>query len=140
MSSTGDHHLPKSNGRAEVAVKKVKRFLLTCTGPSGSLNTDKFLRGMLQLRNTPDPDYRLSPAQIVYGRPLRDAFSFLNRKNKFENDSIPSIWKDAWKLKEEALRTRFVHSLETLGEKTRPLPDLGIGDSFYSKSDWSASH
>ena len=43
------------------------------------INTDKFLRGMLQLRNTPDPDCKLSPAQILFGRPLRDAFSFVDR-------------------------------------------------------------
>ena len=95
------------------------------------INTDKFLRGMLQLRNTPDPDCKLSPAQILFGRPLRDAFSFINRRNKFENNSIAPVWSDAWKLKEEALRTRFVHPLEALGEKTRPLPVLGVGDRVF---------
>ena len=67
-------YFPQSNGQAEVAVKKVKRFLLSCIGPSGSLKTDRFLCGMLQLRNTPDPDCKLSPAQIVFGRPLRCFF------------------------------------------------------------------
>ena len=58
----GIHHLmssayfPQSNGRAEVAVKTAKRLLLSNLSPSGSLNTDKFLRAVLQLRNTPDPD------------------------------------------------------------------------------------
>ena len=131
-----DHRLssayfPQSNGRAEVAVKKVKRFIGTCIGPSGSLNTDKFLQGMLQLRNTPDPDCKLSPAQILFGRPLRDAFSFVNRVNKFRNEAISPVWKDAWRSKEEALRTRFVRSFETLGEKTRALPDLFVGDRVF---------
>ena len=70
---------PQSNGRAEVAVKKAKRFLLSCIDPSGSLNNDKFLHGLLKIRNTPDKDCNLSPAQIVFGRPLQDAFSFVNR-------------------------------------------------------------
>ena len=108
----------------------VQKWLLRKSNgnPSGSLNTDKFLRG---LRNTPDPDYKLSPAQILFGRPLRDAFSFINRRNEFENYSMAPVCADAWKLKEEALRTRFVHSLETMGEKTRPLPVLGIGDRVF---------
>ena len=59
----GVHHrisssyFPQSNGRAEVAVKKVKWFLVSCIHPSGSLNTDAFRRGMLHLRNTPDPEH-----------------------------------------------------------------------------------
>ena len=61
--STAYH--PQSNGRAEVAVKKAKRLLKTCIGPNGSLNNDQFMMGMLQLRNTPDPDCKLSPAQII---------------------------------------------------------------------------
>ena len=34
-------------------------------------------------------------------------------------------------VKKEALRTRFVRSLEILGEKSRPLPDLSIGDRVF---------
>ena len=98
-------YFPKSNGRAEVAVKKVKRFLLSCIWPSGTLDTDNFLQGMLQLRNTPDRDCNVSPAQILFGRPLRDAFSFVNRYIKFDNPAIDKIWKEVWKSKELALRT-----------------------------------
>ena len=86
---------------------------------------------MLQLRNTPDPDCKLSPAQIVFGRPLRDAFSFVNRCVKFENKLINPLWKDAWKVKEEALRARFVKSVETLGAHTRSLPLLEMGDRVF---------
>ena len=80
----GVHHrkssayYPQSNGRAEVAVKKAKRLLKSSIGPSGSLNNDEFLRAMLQLRNTPDADCKLSPAQILFSHPLRDAFGFVN--------------------------------------------------------------
>ncbi|MEL6806086.1 MAG: integrase, partial [Bacteroidota bacterium] len=52
---------PKSNGRAEVAVKTVKRLMRANVGASGRLHTDRFLRAMLQLRNTPDPDCGVSP-------------------------------------------------------------------------------
>ena len=43
---------PQSNGRAEVVVKSTKRLLRSNTSPSGSLDSDKFLFAMLQLRNT----------------------------------------------------------------------------------------
>ena len=105
---------PQSNGRAEVAVKKVKRFLILCIGPSGSLDNDKFLRGMLQLRNSPDRDCNLSPAQIVFGRPLRDAFSFVNCRLKFDNPAVHPMWREAWMSKEDALKHRFVRSVEGL--------------------------
>ena len=60
---------PQSNGRAEVTVKTAKRLFMS--SHTGSLDQDSFLRAFLQLRNTPDSDSDLSPAQIIFGRPLR---------------------------------------------------------------------
>ena len=122
---------PQSNGRAEVAVKKAKRLLKSCMDPHGSLNNDRFLRGMLQLRNTPDPESKMSPAQVLFGKPLRDAFSFVNRCQKFENHAIRSIWHDAWASKEDALRTRFANSMEKLNAHARQLPKLEIGERVF---------
>ena len=85
----------QSNGRAEVAVKSVKHLMRSNLGPGGTLNTDSFLRAMLQFRNTPDPDCKLSPAQILFGRPLRDGFSFASRGPKFNNTAVHPIWRDA---------------------------------------------
>ena len=112
---------PQSNGRAEVAVKTAKRLLLSNTGPTGSLDHDRFLRAMLQLRNTRDPDCNLSPAQIIFGRPLRDLFSFVNRLEKFSNPHIRPLWRQAWAVKEEALRTCITHTTESLNAHSRPL-------------------
>ena len=107
-----------------MAVKKAKRLLKSCIGPGGSLNNDKFLRGMLQLRNNPDPACKLSPAQVLFGRTLRDAFSFINRRPKFENPSIQPIWHEAWAAKEDALRICFAGSVEKLNLHTRQLHKL----------------
>ena len=60
---------PQSNGRAEVAVKSAKRLLRSNTDSSGTLDNDRFLRAMMQLRNTQHPDCNTSPAEIVFGRP-----------------------------------------------------------------------
>ena len=119
---------PQSNGRAEVAVKSAKR---SSTGPSGSLNSDRFLRAMMQLRNTPDRDCELSPAQIVFGKPLRDAFAFASRLERFTNQNIRPLWRDAWTKKEDALRERFHRSAEKHDEHPRALPVLKRGDRCY---------
>ena len=62
-------HYPKSNGHAETAVKAVKSLLIK-TAPSGRLDQDAFAKGVLEWRNTPRSS-GLSPAEIVFGRPLR---------------------------------------------------------------------
>ena len=122
---------PQSNGRAEVAVKTMKRLLRSNTNSDGSLNNDNFLRAILQLRNTPDPDCDLSPAQIVFGRPLRDAFSFVNRLEKFTNPNILPTWRQAWREKESALRQRYHRTSEALKTHAKQLPPLDVGDRCY---------
>jgi len=86
----------------------------------------------LTLRNTPDPDCKLSPAQILFGHPLRDAMPRINeRTQKFDNLQFSPIWRDAWTIKEEALRTRYARTLETLKEHSRSLPPLRHGDKVF---------
>ena len=128
LSSVG---FPQSNGRAEVAVKTVKRLLRSNTGPTGSLDHDRFMRAMLQLRNTPDPDCNLSPAEIIFGRPLRGTLSFVNRLEKFSNPHIRPLWRQAWKAKEQALRTRITRTTESLKAHSRPLRPLAIGEKVF---------
>jgi hypothetical protein len=119
---------PQSNGRAELAVKSCKRLLRDNVGPSGSINNDRFLRAMLQLRNTPDQDCNISPAEIVFGRPIKDAFSFCNRTKVFFSPSISPNWKETWAIKEQALRKRFVRWSERHNERAKYLRPLKVGD------------
>ena len=128
LSST---YNPPSNGRAEVAVKSAKRLLRSNTDSSGTLDTDCFLRAMMQLRNTPDPDCNTSPAQIVFGRPIRDAFAFINRLEKFGNPNIHPVWRDAWQQKEDALRQRFHRTAEDRNKHAKSLPMLQVGHQCY---------
>ena len=124
-------YFPQSNGRAEVAVKTAKRLLMSNTSPTGGLDHDGFLRAILQLRNTPDPDCNFSPAQIIFGRNLRDTFSFVNKLEKFSNPNIRPLWRDAWAAKEQALRTRMTRTTESLSQHSRPLRPLAIGESVF---------
>ena len=121
--------LPSSNGRAELAVKSTKRLLMDNVSPNGDLDNDKMMRALLTQRNTPDPGCRMSPAQILFGRPLRDALPYLEKDiMAFNNPRINEKWRQAWELKEEALKTRYVKTMENLGEHSRPLAPLRIGD------------
>ena len=124
-------YFPESNGRAEVAVKTVKRLLRSNIGPSGSLNNDKFLRAMLQLRNTPDPDCNMSPAEIIFGRPLKDTFSFANRAKNSSTPKMREEWRDVWSKKEVALRKRFARWSERIDEHAKKLRPLTVGSKCF---------
>ena len=126
---TSSAYNPQSNGRAELAVKSTKRLLEDNIGPDGELNTDKFLRAMLIKRNTPDPTTRLSPAEIIFGRKLRDSLPRIDKKeNIFFNSKFQSTWRDAWKQKELALRSRYQGCQKRLEEHSKALPPLCVGD------------
>ena len=78
MKAWGVHHrqsaayFPHSNQSAELGVKSAKRMLRENVSSNGTLDTDKFKRALLTHRNTPDRDTGVSPAQVVFGRPIRD--------------------------------------------------------------------
>ncbi|XP_030849703.1 uncharacterized protein LOC115927679 [Strongylocentrotus purpuratus] len=61
-----------SNCPAEVGVNTIRRLLLDNNSPTGALDADAFQRAMIQYRNTPDRDIKLSPAMCVFGLPIRD--------------------------------------------------------------------
>ena len=124
-------YFPQSNSRVEVAVKAEKRLLMSNISPNGDLNNDSFLRALLQLRNTPDPDCDLSPAEIVFNPPLLDAFSFVNRLATFSNRFIRRTWREAWRAKEDALRVRAKRTNDALSARTRPLRPLRCGDRVF---------
>ena len=85
LSQWGVHHRqssaynPHSNARAELAVKAGKRMLRDNLDSNGNV-TDKFYRALLQYRNTPHSDTRLSPAQVIFGRQVRDFLPVLPYK------------------------------------------------------------
>ena len=111
LKEYGVHHrlssvaFARSNGRAEVAVKTVKRLMIDNTSPNGDLNNDAFQRAMLQYRNTPDRDTRLSPAMCIYGRHIRDFIPILPQKYRPNN-----IWTDTLTAREEALQNRHMRT------------------------------
>ena len=74
--------------------------------------------------------FYLSPAQVLFGKPLRDTLPGINKDTMvFNNDQIASQWRDAWRIKEEAMKARYVKTVETLQEHARELPPLRHGDN-----------
>ena len=51
-------------------MKITKRLLEGNMGLDGSIDNDKVVRALLQLRNTPDSKCKLSPTEGLFGRPL----------------------------------------------------------------------
>ena len=130
LKQYGVHHrqsssyFPHSNMRAELAVKSGKRLLRDNVGPSGELGTDKFLRAMMQYRNTPNPETRLSPAQVVFGRQIKDFLPVLG--HKYEP-------KQEWGLVQEARDRVMAKRLERDGARlemyTKKQKVIPVGDS-----------
>ena len=60
------------NTRVEVGVKSMKWLIRNNLGPGGSLDNDRFSQAIMEYRNTPDRDTGCSPAQVVFGRVIRD--------------------------------------------------------------------
>ena len=65
-------YFPHSNTRAEIGVKTVKRLIRDNLGKDGALGSAAFGRALLEYRNTPDRDTGRSPAQVIFGRQVRD--------------------------------------------------------------------
>ena len=112
----------------------MKRLLCDNVSEGGNLNTDAVTRAMLQLRNTPEGDSGLSPAQVLMGRTLRDTLPLtlpIPRNVTVFDDCSPvsRVWKDVWLAKEDALKSRLSKQTERLIDGARQLKPLSVGDS-----------
>ena len=96
-----------------------RRSSISSRSLSGDHDDDAFDRGLLELRNTPRPDGR-SPAQVLYGRPLRSAVPAHRRAFAAEWQSAADVC-DA---KQEAL---MGESAAYYNSSAQPLPPIGIG-------------
>ena len=128
LPSWGVHHRQSSayfrhsNARAELSVKTGKRLLRDNTDNKGSLTTDYYVMSVLQSRNTPLADVRLSPAQIIFGRQLRDTIPML--ANKYQPREEWCLLRES---RERALARRIVADGSRLDEHVKPLQQIPVG-------------
>ena len=115
----------RSNGRAEVAVKSMKRLLMDNTGPNGSLNNEDFLRAILQYRNTPDAATDTSPAMYIFHRPIRDFLPDINISKTDEE------WGKVITSHQKARGSHLSEHQGRLNEHTRRLQQLHVGDKVF---------
>ena len=92
---------PHSNLRAESAVKTAKRMLMSSTKSDGSPNWDHVSRALLQHINTPIKVLGLSPAQLLFGRSIKDLLPVKRGDYK-----PAATWIREWR--EQALRHRVL--------------------------------
>ena len=114
---------PRANKRAELAVKHAKRIIRGNTSQTGTLDTDKLVRAVLMHRNTPCSITGLSPAQVVFGRAVRDPLPLQPSKLRLRQD-----WRQAADNRAEAYSHRKFTMQETLSRGSRQLPPLKPGD------------
>ena len=99
------------------------------TRTDGSPDWDKVMRAVMQHRNTPLNDINLSPAQIMFGRPIRD---FLPVKPGLYRPA--DVWVDNAEKRELALKKRLYRGQNTLNtnqhySQVRPC-------TFRTRGDW----
>ena len=116
-------YYPVGNKRSEVAVKSAKRMIMENLTPSGSLDTDKFTRALLIHRNQTDPVSGLSPAQVIFGRQLRDHLPL--QPEKFQPRAE---WRLEADQRERAFSKRHLLKHEQLSSTSKTLPNLKVGD------------
>ena len=130
LARLGVHHRvssaynPHSNQRAEGAVKAARRMIRDNIGPSGTLDTDRFLAALLAQRNMPDPGTGLSSSEVLFGRRISDFMPIDPRKLR-----VRAEWHTLMQQREAAMARRHLKRGEELGAHCRTLTPLKLGDA-----------
>jgi hypothetical protein len=97
--------------------------------PNGELDPIPLVNGLLTLRNTPDQDTGMSPAQMLLGRDLRDFLPGTKPKAHLtRHNELRDTWQEVADWRELALAPRSAKMHDKLQQGTKELPPLEIGD------------
>lgn len=112
---------PQSNGKAEAAVKSMKK-IIQASWTRDALDERKLTRALLQYRNTPSQLDQLSPAQKLFGQPIQDTLPAHRR------DFAPQ-----WQISvEEAEKHAITHAKQVehyYNQHARALPEIHVGSN-----------
>ena len=109
---TSTPYFAQANAHAELCVKLVKRLIQKV---GTDIYSDKFLRGMLEIRNTPRASGH-SPAELLYNRPMRSHVPTLTPP---PSPQAPQVHKSTERIRQ---RTQEVYD-----RSAKPLPELQPG-------------
>ena len=122
-------YYPQSNGRAEVAVKSLKRLIEGNTGPRGSINNDDIAKALMQYRNTPHRDGSGSPAELAIGRCIRDTLPLHQHRYKINPNWARNLHE------RELSMNKQNQALKQLYDKgSKCLKPLSVGDEVLSQN------
>ncbi len=110
-------HLPRTNGRAEAAVKAMKKIIRGSTNEGAHQPCeDRLTEGIIAFRNTPRFGGR-SPAEWVYGRNIKDTLPT-------HHTSFDPRWQRDWRAldeREDTTKTRAHARYDASAQTHRPL-------------------
>ena len=113
---------PHANQRAEGAVKAVKRMLTDCMGPGGNLTGDRFMRALMEHRNTPLRELKKSPAQLMLGRRLRNVLPLAPSMLTQDTSNILTTTEQS-----NLLEKNYASTEKRLNEGTRLMETIAPG-------------
>ena len=116
---TSTPYYPQSNGKAETAVKSMKKIIKTAWN-GRFLDTNKLCRALLQYRNTPSRKDGLSPAQKLYGHPIQDILLANSR-------SFAPEWQHSTAEATDHANTTLENNRQYYNSSAHPLPEIKVG-------------
>ena len=117
---TSSPRYPQSNGKAEAAVKSMKK-LISAAWTGRSIHRDQLSRSLLQNRNTPSRKDGLSPAQKLLGQPVQDTLPAHRR-------SFAQEWQQSSDETDKIAANTEQKSREHYDQHARALAELQIGN------------
>ena len=116
---TSTPYYPQSYGKAEAAVKSMKKIIKTAWN-GRFLDTNKLCRALLQYRNTLSRKDGLSPAQKLYGHPIQDILPAHSR-------SFSPEWQHSTAEATDHANTTLENNRQYYNSSAHPLPEIKVG-------------
>ena len=69
---------------------------------------------------------------MVYGKRLDDAFRFMSELDKYSDERVQPVWREAWRRKELANRHCFYSQQEETIAEARQLLPLRVGAKVFT--------
>ena len=120
MHLTSSPHYPQSNGKAEAAVKSIKKHI-SAAWTGCSVDWTKLSRALLQYRNTPTRKNGISPAQKLFGHPVQDTLPAHRRSFALE-------WQKSTSEDDKLVQETEEKSSRAYNQQAHPLRALHIGN------------